>query len=266
MKKAIFLAHVKDAAQQQGGTLQEYLKKARELGYEGLECDYSDLEPDPRGFAAMLAEADLQIASVPQWFSFEKCVDPEQIYNVVKNVAAAGGKKILAIPGFLDENCPNALENMVEGLKILCREAAEYGIKVSLEDFDNIKSPCATAEGLAWFFERVPELGFNLDTGNFLYAEQDVVEITRKFADRITHIHLKDRQETPVYEGQQPQYSIKGRAMYSCPVGQGDIPIKELLAMADKAGYDGFCSAEHYGVEDQWDFAVKSACWMNENM
>ena len=31
MKKAIFLAHVKDAARQQGGTLQEYLKKAREL-------------------------------------------------------------------------------------------------------------------------------------------------------------------------------------------------------------------------------------------
>ena len=266
MKKAIFLAHVKDAARQRGGTLQEYLKKARELGYEGLECDYSDMEQDPAGFAAMLAEADLQIASVPQWFSFEKEVNPAQIRKVVENVAAAGGKKILAIPGFLDENYPNALENMAEGLQILCREAAEYGIKVSLEDFDNIKSPCATAEGLAWFFDRVPELGFNLDTGNFLYAEQDVVEVTRRFADRIAHIHLKDRSESAVYEGQQPQYSVKGRPMYSCPVGQGNIPIQELLEMAEKAGYDGFCSAEHYGVDDQWDFAIKSADWMNQNM
>lgn len=266
MKKAIFLAHVKDAARQRGGELKDYLRLTRALGYEGLECDYSDLEKDPAGFAAMLAEADLQIASVPQWFGFEKGVDPEQIRAVVKNVAAAGGKKILAIPGFLDEKYPNGLENMVEGLQILCREAAEAGIRVSLEDFDNIKSPCATAEGLAWFFERVPELGFNLDTGNFLYAEQDVLEVTRAFENRIAHIHLKDRSETPVYEGQQPQYSVTGRAMYSCPVGRGSIPVKELLAMAEAAGYDGFCSAEHYGVDDQWDFIVKSAAWLNENM
>ena len=266
MKKSIFLAHVKDAAAQNGGSLQEYLKKARELGYEGLECDYSDLEQDPQGFASMLAEADMKIASVPQWFSFEKAVDPKQIATVVKNVAAAGGTKILAIPGFLNEQYPNALENMAEGLKILCREAAGYGIKVSLEDFDNIASPCATAGGLAWFFERVPELGFNLDTGNFLYAEQDVVEVTRGFADRITHIHLKDRRETPVYEGQQPQYSIKGRPMYSCPVGQGDIPMKQLLAMAEAVGYDGFCSVEHYGVDDQWSFMMQSAAWLKEHM
>ena len=266
MRKAIFLAHVKDAARQRGGELKEYLLLTRELGYEGLECDYVDLEQDPAGFAAMLAEADLQIASIPYYCEFEKGVDPDKIRTAVEKTAAAGGKKILAIPGFLDEKYPHALENMAEGLKLLCQVAAEFDIKVSLEDFDNIKSPCATAEGLAWFFERVPELGFNLDTGNFLYAEQDVVEVTKAFADRITHIHLKDRREVPVYGGQQPQYSIKGRPMYSCPVGQGDIPIKELLAMAEKAGYEDFCSAEHYGVDDQWEFMVRSAQWLNENM
>ena len=266
MRKAIFLAHVKDAARQRGGSLTDYLRLTRELGYEGLECDYVDLEQDPASFAAMLKEADLQIASVPYYCEFEKGVDPVKIRTAVEKTAAAGGRKILAIPGFLDEKYPNALEDMAEGLGILCRVAAEFDIKVSLEDFDNIKSPCATAEGLAWFFERVPELGFNLDTGNFLYAEQDVVEVTKTFAERITHIHLKDRRETPVYEGQQPQYSIKGRPMYSCPVGQGDIPVKKLLDMAAEAGYEGFCSAEHYGVDDQWEFMVQSAGWLNENM
>ena len=266
MKKAIFLAHVKDAARQRGGSLKEYLRMTKALGYDGLECDYVDLEPDPAGFAAMLAQVDLKIASVPYYCEFEKVVDPQKIRTAVEKTAAAGGKKILAIPGFFDEKYPRALEDMAEGLKILCQVAAEYGINVSLEDFDNIKSPCATAEGLAWFFERVPELGFNLDTGNFLYAEQNVVEVTKKFADRITHIHLKDRAGVPVYAGQHPQYSIKGRAMYSCPVGQGDIPIRELLTLAEKAGYDGFCSAEHYGVDDQWDFMEKSARWLRENI
>ena len=257
---------MKDAARQRGGALKDYLRMTRALGYEGLECDYTDIEPDPAGFAAMLAEADLQIASVPYWCEFEKGVDPARLRAAVEKTAAAGGKKILAIPGFLGEQYPNALEDMAAGLKILCAVAAEFDIQVSLEDFDNIHSPCATAEGLAYFFDRVPELGFNLDTGNFLYAEQDVVAVTEKLAGRIAHIHLKDRRETPVYEGQQAQYSIKGRPMYSCPVGRGDIPVKKLLAMAEAAGYDGFCSAEHYGVADQWDFVVKSADWLSENM
>ena len=43
-------------------------------------------------------------------------------------------------------------------------------------------------------------------------------------------------------------------------------PMKELLAMAEEAGYEAFCSVEHYGVDDQWDFMVRSAQWLNENM
>jgi sugar phosphate isomerase/epimerase len=82
--------------------LEEYLKKTRALGYEGLECDYVDIEPDPALFAAMLAEADLQIASVPYYCEFEKTVDEAKIRTAVEKTAAAGGKKILAIPGFLE--------------------------------------------------------------------------------------------------------------------------------------------------------------------
>lgn len=266
MRKSVFLAHVKDAARQQGGTLREYLKKTRELGFEGLECDYPDLEQDPQGFAAMLKEAGLEIASVPYFCSFEKGVDGDKLRAVVEKTAAAGGKKILAIPGFLDEKHPNALEDMVKGLKILCEEAQKVGITVSLEDFDNQTSPCATGEGLRYFFRQVPALKFNLDTGNFLYMDQDVLEESRTMMDRIAHIHLKDRRNTPLYEGQQPRYSVGGRAMYDCPVGQGDIPMEKILAMAEAAAYEGFCSAEHYGARDQWDHMVKSAAWMKAHM
>ena len=49
-------------------------------------------------------------------------------------------------------------------------------------------------------------------------------------------------------------------------VGGGVIPMEAALAMAAAAGYEGFCSAEHYGVADQWDFIVKSAAWMAEHM
>lgn len=264
MRKSVFMAHVKDAARQRGGELREYLRMTRELGYEGLECDYADLAADPAGFAAMLAEAGLEVASVPYFFEFEKHLDPVLIQTVVRNVAAAGGRKILAIPGELGETYPNALECMVEGLDILCREAAEQGITVTLEDFGDVKSPCSTAEGLQYFFDRVPALKFNLDTGNFLCMGQDVLKQSRPLMGRVAHVHLKDWDMKPLYENESFFYAKDGVKLYSSPVGYGVIPMEAAITMAKNAGYEGFCSAEHYDVADQWDYIVKSAAWMNK--
>jgi inosose dehydratase len=220
-----------------------------------------DLEQDPAGFAAMLAEADLQIASIPYYCEFEKGVDPDKIRTAVEKTAAAGGKKILAIPGFLDEKYPHALENMAEGLKLLCQVAAEFDIKVSLEDFDNIKSPCATAEGLQDFFARIPALKFNLDTGNFRYMDQDVTECCLPILDRLALMHLKDRSQVPMHPAEKPLRSLGGTDLYPCPVGEGMIPMEQVLALAADAGYDGYCTVEHFDAADQWDYITRSARW-----
>ena len=266
MRKSIFLAHIHETVQQRGGTLKEWLVKVKQLGFEGLECDYADLERDPKAFAAMLAEVGLEIASVPYFFFFERGVDPQKIRTVVCNVAAAGGKKLLAIPGELDGTCPNALDRMVEGLTILCKEAEQAGITVSLEDFGDIKSPCCSMEGLKYFFDRVPGLKFNMDTGNFLCMGADLLDSSCPFMDRLAHIHLKDWCLAPLYADQAYLEATDGAKLYSSPVGGGVIPMEQALAMAEAAGYDGFCSAEHYGVADQWDFVVKSAAWMADHM
>ena len=81
------------------------------------------------------------------------------------------------------------------------------------------------------------------------------------------NLYLWGRQTVAVMGGYLALFShFNGHSVYPFPVGQGDIPIKKLLSMAEEAGYEGFCSAEHYGVDDQWDFIVKSAAWLNENM
>lgn len=266
MRKSIFLAHIHKTVQQRGGTLKEWLVKVKQLGFEGLECDYADLERDPKAFAAMLAEVGLEIASVPYFFFFERNLNPELIRTVVHTVAAAGGKKLLAIPGELGETYPDALNRMVEGLTILCKEAEQVGITVSLEDFGDIKSPCCSMEGLKYFFDRVPGLKFNMDTGNFLCMGADLLESSRPFMDILAHIHLKDWCMEELYPRQEALFGKNGVKLYSSPVGSGVIPMEQALAMAEAAGYDGFCSAEHYGVADQWDFIVKSAAWMADHM
>lgn len=266
MRKSVFLGHIHEVVQQRGGTLRQWLIKTRELGYEGLECDYVDLAKDPEGFAQLLKDVDLEIASVPYFFEFHKGVFPERIREVVTNIARAGGRKLLAIPGEFCNEQPNALEMMVEGMELVCAEADKVGVTVSLEDFGDLKSPCRDAAGIKYFFDRIPTLKFNMDTGNFLCMDADLLESAGLLIDRIAHVHLKDWSYTQMQARNDAFVTPAGVVLYPCPVGSGAIPMTKALAMAEAAGYNGFCSAEHYGVADQWDFVVKSAAWMNQNL
>jgi len=265
MKMSVFYQHLTEAARQQGLPAEQVLLEARALGYEGLEVDHRDLAADPEGFAAFVGKAGFTVCSIPYFAEFHKGIYPEKIAAAVRDVAAVGCRRILAIPGEWT-GAESELTPLVEGLTLLCREAARCSITVTLEDFDSVKSPCATAEGLAFFFDRVPNLRFNLDTGNFLYTDQDVLSCVPPLMDRIAHIHLKDRSLTPLYPGEGPLLSVSGNPLYPAPVGSGVIPMARLIALARDAGYDGYCSAEHFGAADQWDYLVRSAKWLRDNL
>lgn len=262
MKMSVFYRHLTEAALQRGVPLEQVLREARALGYEGLECDYPSVARDPKGFSAMLAVAGLEISSIYCPLDFHMGVFPEQITEMLRNVALSGCRRILAIPGEVTDSFPNALERMVEGLSLLCREAEGFGITVTLEDFDADTSPCATAEGLRYFFDRISGLRFTLDTGNFLYMEQDVQDALALLLDKLDHVHLKDRSLASLHPGDVPRVSIAGRPLYPCPVGTGVIPMEPLLQILQAAGFDGYCSAEHFGAADQWDYITRSAQWM----
>lgn len=62
----------------------------------------------------------------------------------------------------------------------------------------------------------------NLDIGHYTAAGGDAMEFIRKYHDRITHIHLKDRK---VDEGP------------NVPWGQGDTPVREVLQLMKKERY-----------------------------
>ena len=93
---------------------------------------------------------------------------------------------------------------------------------------------------------------------------QDVLEQSRPLMARITHVHLKDWSLEPLHPQERPFCTPGGTELYPSPVGQGVVPMEGCIAMAKDAGYEGFCSAEHYGAADQWDYIVKSAMWMNQ--
>lgn len=82
---------------------------------------------------------------------------------------------------------------MPEAMSVFCDRAAQEGLTVTIEDFDDAASPISTMEGMKWFTDRLPLLRVALDTGNFFYSGEDVLQALELFADRIVHVHCKDR-------------------------------------------------------------------------
>lgn len=134
---------------------------------------------------------------------------------------------------------------------------------VVLEDFDDKTAHFSTAEGLKYFMEQVPELYCTFDTGNFLYSEEDSLEVLPMFLDRIGHVHCKDRSFSEV-KGEEFKATIAGRNMFSSPVGSGMIKMKEIVEEIKRSGYDDYFAIEHFGSLNQIGFMEKSAEWLRQ--
>ncbi len=79
-------------------------------------------------------------------------------------------------------------------------------------------------------FEKImsfsPSIGVNLDIGHFTAAGYDAVTFIRRYHDRITNLHLKDRTRNP----------ISGRGG-NVRWGDGETPIREVLQLLRREQY-----------------------------
>jgi|SRR5579871_301752 len=79
-------------------------------------------------------------------------------------------------------------------------------------------------------FEKImsfsPYIGVNLDIGHFTAAGYDAVAFIRRYHDRITNLHLKDRTRNP----------ISGRGN-NLRWGDGETPIREVLQLLRREQY-----------------------------
>ncbi len=103
--------------------------------------------------------------------------------------------------------------------------ATKHKLMVGYHGHANIHSPEAFATPESW--EKAMTYskynGINLDIGHFTAGNNtSPIPFMKKHADRITHVHLKDR---------------KLNAGPNVPWGQGDTPIREVLQLMKKEKY-----------------------------
>ncbi|MBE6731960.1 MAG: sugar phosphate isomerase/epimerase [Ruminococcaceae bacterium] len=268
-KYSTFFAHMGDLAKEKNISLKEAAAILKEMGFKGYDCEYTYLKKNFDTVKNILDEFGFEISAIPCYFWFEKGVKEDFIDEVLECSEKIGCKTILAIPGEFEPEDPKKeeyLNLMCEGLNLLSKNAKKYGITITLEAYDFINSPCATPEGLTYFFEKCPDLFFTMDTGNFMYVDVDTIESVKLFKDKIRHVHLKDRSLTQNYSDEPVKLSIKGNKLYPSPVGAGVIPMKELVNLAKEVNYNGYYTAENSCPIHMEEFLTKSIKWMKENI
>ncbi|MEC3918863.1 TIM barrel protein [Nocardia sp. CDC160] len=117
--------------------------------------------------------------------------------------------------------------------------AAEHGLRVALHP--HVGTHVETAAEVDRFLAD-SDLDLCLDTGHLLIGGTDPVELARRHADRIGHIHLKDVRAALAAEVRSGgiEYSEAVRRGIYVPLGAGDVDIAALVREVHAGGYRGW--------------------------
>ena len=172
---------------------------------------------------------------------------------------------MMVIPGFYhgaDREAEQA--GFLREMTAFCGRADREGYTVTLEDFDNETSPIATIAGQKYFLDRISTVRITLDTGNYIYSCDDVLEALKTFDGKISHVHCKDRSLVPGTG--EVLRAVDGTELYPSAVGSGCIPMETVVETMKAAGFDGCYVMEFFGSNDYAGMIEASAKWMKEKL
>jgi len=277
MQYSVFYHHICQAAKETNRTVEEMLDTIRAWGVTHVELDRDQIgstEEEIRAFGDMLRRHDVKPSNICGFYAWDKIgEEPEKEALHIRQAQLLGCKRIMVIPGFYSgDEGKRAQEKaqMIEGTKRLVARAQEAGLTVTIECFDNASSPIATIAGMEEFLAAAPGLYVTLETGNFRFSGEDILQAQARMRGKVRHVHLKDRY-LPASEGGavpehlkggQPTTAATGEVMYPCAVGQGHIPVAMVLEGLKADGYEGVATIEHFHVASHAKAIRESIEWL----
>lgn len=174
-----------------------------------------------------------------------------QIIKAVRAAAAIGVEYVVTTEGepstefghrlTEDQKVFSVIEKLYEPLRV----AKDHGITLLLEPHGELTDSISGLEKLIHGLGNPDHLGINLDTGNSWLGGADPVEMTRKFAGKIKHVHWKDLPEDMIVQrGKQ-----FGCGMSTIALGTGAIDIKGVYEALVEGGFEGHTTLEIAGDE-----------------
>lgn len=114
--------------------------------------------------------------------------------------------------------------------------AADAGLTLAIENHQDFGSE----ELLSFAAEAGPNVGICIDTGNPLAVAEDPIAFAERVAPAVRHVHLKDYR---------PQWTDAGYRLVRCAIGDGAIPIPEMMAILTRRHPDLTASLEPGALE-----------------
>ncbi|MFS0725390.1 sugar phosphate isomerase/epimerase family protein [Paenibacillus sp. 1P07SE] len=136
-----------------------------------------------------------------------------------------------------------------------CAEVADYaatkGITTSVENHGYYVQASDRVQALVNTVNR-PNYKTTLDIGNFMCADENPVAAVAKNIGLASMVHLKDFYLRPAADNKGEGWfkTSHGNYLRGAIVGDGDIPMREVLRIVKESGYDGYLSIEFEGMEE----------------
>jgi len=289
IRLSVFFDHILQAEEQTGKHIPELLAEVKKAGISAVEINSTYLLKH-LATLEMLETAGLQVSCIYEFYALERGRETEKARRHIEIARKTKAGKILIVPGFFSveteefANCvpdrekvwdylshSEKAQRMADGLREIVemagsRNIADTPITVVIEDFDDRNSPIACVSGMQWFAEQVPGLCFTFDTGNFIIHGENIFAAWEELKDKVVHVHCKDRKissDKPLQTQKNATPDIK-ECYLPAAVGEGCIPIKELVYKMKEYGYRGYLAIEHFDAADQEAYMQKSAANLQE--
>jgi inosose dehydratase len=140
---------------------------------------------------------------------------------------------------------PATLDGAARRLERALERCAERGFGAAFHP--HAATYLETQEETEAILERTPhELGLCLDTGHTVVGGGDPVELARRYASRLVHLHLKDVDEAVLARLRAGEIDMDEAWALGifCPFGEGVVPLPEFLALAEVRELDGYAVLE----------------------
>lgn len=272
MKIGVSSYSLRKFIQQEGNDLFAAIRKAAEIGFEGIE--FTELRgaggEDDRAFCARVreacADAGLPVVCYTVGADFLNPRDGGTVGDEIERVKGevrlaaelgVGCMRHDASRGFPEghdgpTDFPAALPHLADACRAVTEFAATLGVKTSVENHGFFVQDSDRCEALVRAVDH-ENFGSLIDVGNFLCADEDPVPAVRRMAPYAFHCHAKDFHVKPAGAADPGRGWFRSRGgafLRGAIVGHGNVDVPACVGLLRNAGYDGFLSIEFEGLED----------------
>jgi inosose dehydratase len=226
---------VKDLFYLANGATEPALRDVAAAGYAGVELFDGNLieyEHRPGDLRQLLGEIGLQLVAVYSGanFIFGEILE-EELWRIRRAAALAAelDAEQLVVGGGAKRSTATTDDDysrLADALDRVAAIAEEHGLRASYHP--HLSTIVETPEQLERVMRR-SRIDFCPDTAHLAAAGGDPAELIRRYADRISYVHLKDFTADP---------------FAFLPLGQGELDVAAIVAELADAGYDGWITVE----------------------